>query len=83
VIIWRCDTRRIKYDWLADGWGNSEQPQWNASRERLSTTIHKLLQSADALSYEAIVQVNKYFCFILLLKSNYLDMFNMVQIIIF
>jgi DnaJ homolog subfamily C member 16 len=61
VIIWRCDTRRIKYDWLADGWGNSEQPQWNASRERLSTTIHKLLQSADALSYEAIVQVNNIF----------------------
>jgi DnaJ homolog subfamily C member 16 len=79
VIIWRCDTRRIKYDWLADGWGNSEQPQWNASRERLSTTIHKLLQSADALSYEAIVQVNIFFCFF----CKYFEILNMVEIIVF
>ncbi|XP_065351702.1 dnaJ homolog subfamily C member 16 isoform X2 [Cloeon dipterum] len=56
VIIWRCDSKRIKYDWLPEDWGNSEQPQWNATRERLSTTIQRLLQSADALSYEAIVQ---------------------------
>ena len=57
VIIWRRDTQVLKYEWLSEGWGDSERPRWNESRERLGSTIQRLLQSSEALSYETVVQV--------------------------
>jgi hypothetical protein len=76
VIIWRRDTRLIKYDWLPDGWGDSEQPKWNETREQLGSTIQRLLQSSEALSYEAVVQVCVLYCNYLLLLYTHQQRIN-------
>ncbi|KAL0267988.1 UNVERIFIED_CONTAM: hypothetical protein PYX00_010093 [Menopon gallinae] len=57
VILWRRDTNHIKYEWLRGGWARSQNsPQWNETKERLDSTILKLLKTEETLTHEAVVK---------------------------
>lgn len=63
VIIWRRDTKHIKYEWIHDARleettniGNDEE-NYNRTKQKIDETIQKLLRSTEALAFEAIVKV--------------------------
>lgn len=58
VILWRRDVNHIKYEWMKGGWTPSyNSPQYNETKERLESTISKLLKTEESLTYEAVVKV--------------------------
>lgn len=56
VILWRRDASHIKYEWLPHTWDSSKSQEWNETRDRLESTIQRLLHSSEALTYEAVVK---------------------------
>lgn len=68
VIIWRRDTRHIKYEWIHETTLHNNQQQQdnettyemsvNETRQKLDGVIQKLLRPSEALSYEAEVKVS-------------------------
>lgn len=64
VIIWRRDTRHIKYEWIHETTLHNNQQQdnetyemsVNETRQKLDNVIQKLLRPSEALSYEAEVK---------------------------
>ncbi|XP_066997779.2 dnaJ homolog subfamily C member 16 [Anabrus simplex] len=56
VIIWRRDASHIKYEWLPHTWNGAESQEWNETRDRLESTIQRLLHASEALSYEAVIK---------------------------
>lgn len=57
VILWRRDVNHIKYEWMRGGWSSHTSPKWNETKERLESTISKLLKTEESLTYEAVVKV--------------------------
>ena len=57
VIIWRRDSNHLKYQWLPNGWidSNQDENRWNKTRQDLEQTIQRLLRSSEALPYAAEV----------------------------
>lgn len=66
VIIWRRDTRHIKYEWIHETTLHNNQQldnetyetSVNETRSKLDNAIQKLLRPSEALSYEAEVKVS-------------------------
>lgn len=59
VILWRRDVNHIKYEWMRGGWASSHKsPKFNETKDRLESTISKLLKIDESLTYEAVVKVN-------------------------
>ncbi|XP_068153166.1 dnaJ homolog subfamily C member 16 [Drosophila tropicalis] len=63
VIIWRRDNTHIKYEWIygtkLDVRNTSDNPREsviNTTKTEITHTIQRLLQTSEALSYEAFVQ---------------------------
>jgi DnaJ family protein C protein 16 len=57
VIIWRRDSSHIKYEWLPHTWNSARSHEWNETRNRLESTIQRLLHASGALSCEAVIKV--------------------------
>jgi len=64
VIIWRRDTKHIKYEWIRDAKleettniGDDED-NYNRTKQKIDETIQKLLKSTEALTFEAEVKVS-------------------------
>lgn len=48
----------IKYEWMQGSWTLSKtSPEWNKTKQTLESTITKLLNTEETLTYEAIVKV--------------------------
>lgn len=72
VIIWRRDTRHIKYEWIHEttlhnnhnsynnGVDNNEtyETNVNKTKQQLDSILQKLLRPSEALTYEAEVKVS-------------------------
>ncbi|XP_055676696.1 dnaJ homolog subfamily C member 16 [Lutzomyia longipalpis] len=63
VIIWRRDTKHIKYEWVDEARlhihqmdNDSADPNYNHTKQKLDDTIQRLLRASEALSYEAEVK---------------------------
>ncbi|KAK6618367.1 hypothetical protein RUM44_002819 [Polyplax serrata] len=57
VILWRRDMNHIKYEWMQGSWTLSKtSPEWNKTKQTLESTITKLLNTEETLTYEAIVK---------------------------
>ncbi|XP_069683345.1 dnaJ homolog subfamily C member 16 [Periplaneta americana] len=56
VIIWRRDNNHIKYEWLPHMWHGAKSHEWNETRDRLESTIQRLLHATEALSCEAVIK---------------------------
>ena len=57
VIIWRRDANHIKYEWLPHTWNGAKSQEWNETRDRLESTLQRLLHASEALSCEAVIKV--------------------------
>lgn len=58
VILWRRDVNRIKYEWIQGGCTFTKMStKWNKTKEKIESTIAKLLKSDVTLTYEAVVKV--------------------------
>ncbi|KAJ9586685.1 hypothetical protein L9F63_019723, partial [Diploptera punctata] len=56
VIIWRRDANHIKYEWLPHTWNGAKSQEWNETRDRLESTLQRLLHASEALSCEAVIK---------------------------
>jgi len=57
VIIWRRDSNRLKYEWLAEPWRGHVAPKWNETKQQLESVISRLLRTDQGLTSEALVKV--------------------------
>lgn len=65
VIIWRRDTKHIKYEWVHEATlqtvdksveNETHEINYNNTKQKLDGAIQRLLRSSEALSYEAEVK---------------------------
>lgn len=65
VIIWRRDTKHIKYEWVHEAMmqtidknveNETHELNFNNTKQKLDGAIQRLLRSSEALSYEAEVK---------------------------
>ncbi|XP_055523691.1 dnaJ homolog subfamily C member 16 isoform X1 [Wyeomyia smithii] len=65
VIIWRRDTKHIKYEWVHEATlqsadktveNETHELNYNNTKQKLDGAIQRLLRSSEALSYEAEVK---------------------------
>ncbi|XP_052895215.1 dnaJ homolog subfamily C member 16-like [Anopheles moucheti] len=64
VIFWRRDTKQIRYEWVQEVVlpvdkaleNDTEEQYFNYTKQKMDTTIHRLLRSSEALSYETEVK---------------------------
>jgi DnaJ family protein C protein 16 len=65
VIIWRRDSRHVKYEWIEDPQLEEttsvevDEENYNKTKRKIDETIQKLLKSTEALAFEAEVMVSK------------------------
>lgn len=64
VVIWRRDTKHVKYEWIHDAilveTTNiaEDENSFNKTKQKVDETIQKLLKATEALTFEAEVKVS-------------------------
>lgn len=64
VVIWRRDTKHVKYEWIHDANLKEtadiaeDEGNFNQTKQKIDETIQKLLRATEALSFEAEVKVS-------------------------
>jgi DnaJ family protein C protein 16 len=64
VVIWRRDSRHVKYEWITDATLEEttsvevDEENYNQTKRKIEERIQKLLKSTEALAYEAEVLVS-------------------------
>ncbi len=56
AILWRRDSKNLKYEWFSQVWTTSEKMRENQTQKELKTTLQKLLSPNEILTHEAVIR---------------------------
>lgn len=65
VVIWRRDTKHVKYEWIHDATlvetsnVGDDEDNFNKTKQKIDEKIQKLLKATEALTFEAEVKVGR------------------------